>query len=196
LRRIVGPDGRDVPLPPLPPTREVMTPAEAYVLTSLLTSVVQSGTATAAKRLARPIAGKTGTSNDARDTWFVGYTPELVAGVWVGYDDRRPLGRRESGAKSALPVWIELMGTALRGKPVVDFPVPSGVMVTRIDPDAGRARGGLPRRDAADRGRAAAGRRRPEHLPDGAARRHRLERAAGSDPLNRRRSPRGAAITR
>jgi penicillin-binding protein 1A len=137
LKRIVGPDGRDVPLPALPPPREVMTPAEAYVLTSLLTSVVQSGTATAAKRLARPIAGKTGTSNDARDTWFVGYTPELVAGVWVGYDDRRPLGRRESGAKAALPVWIELMGTALRGRPVVEFPVPSGVMVTRIDPASG-----------------------------------------------------------
>ena len=137
LIKIVGPDGREVPLPGREPAREVMTPAEAYVLTNLLTSVVQTGTAVAAKRLERPIAGKTGTSNEARDTWFVGYTPDLVAGVWVGYDDRRPLGRRESGAKAALPVWIDMMTELLRGKPAVDFPMPSGVVSARIDPTTG-----------------------------------------------------------
>jgi len=137
LTKIVGPDGREVALPAREAAREAMTPAEAYVLTSMLTSVVQSGTAVAAKRLERPIAGKTGTSNDARDAWFVGYTPDFVAGVWVGFDDRRPLGRRESGAKAALPVWIDLVAEVLRGRPAVDFPMPSGVASARIDPATG-----------------------------------------------------------
>ena len=137
LLKIVGPDGREVPLPAREPAREAMTAAEAYVLTSMLTSVVQTGTAVAAKRLARPIAGKTGTSNEARDAWFMGYTPDFVAGVWVGYDDRRPLGRRESGARAALPVWIDLAAEVLAGRPAVDFPMPSGVVTARIDPATG-----------------------------------------------------------
>jgi penicillin-binding protein 1A len=137
VTRVVGPDGREVPLPEAEPPRDVMTPAEAYVLTSMLTSVVESGTAQRAASLRRPLAGKTGTSNDARDAWFVGYSPELVAGVWVGYDDRRPLGRRESGARSALPIWIDLMRAASEGRPRVGFPVPSGVVTARIDPATG-----------------------------------------------------------
>jgi penicillin-binding protein 1A len=137
VRRIVGPDGADVPLAAPEPGRDVLTPAEAYVVTSMLTSVVQSGTAVAAKRLRRPAAGKTGTSNDARDAWFVGYTPDVVCGVWVGYDDRRPLGRRESGARAALPVWIAVVEHASSGRPVVDFPMPTGVTTVRIDPATG-----------------------------------------------------------
>lgn len=137
ITRIVGPDGREVDLPEPEPPRDVMTPAEAYVLTSMLTSVIETGTARRALSLRRPLAGKTGTSNDARDAWFVGYSPELVAGVWVGYDDRRPLGRRESGAQSALPIWMEVMRVANEGRPRVGFPVPSGVTTARIDPASG-----------------------------------------------------------
>jgi penicillin-binding protein 1A len=115
----------------------------------MLQSVVQSGTAQAAKKLERPVAGKTGTSNDARDAWFVGYTSELVAGVWVGYDDHRPLGKGESGSKSALPIWIELMQAASKGRPAVAFPVPPGVEHVAIDPVSGlRAYEGMP--DAMD----------------------------------------------
>jgi penicillin-binding protein 1A len=137
ITRIQGPDGRDVALPELEEPREAMTPAEAYLLTSLLTSVVDRGTAVRARSLNRPIAGKTGTSNEARDAWFVGFTPDLVAGVWVGFDDRRSLGRRESGARSALPIWIEVMRGATEGRPRVDFPVPSGIVTARIDPRTG-----------------------------------------------------------
>lgn len=137
IRRIVAPDGRDVPLPDVEPPRDVMTPAEAYVLTSMLTSVVEHGTAQRARRLRRPVAGKTGTSNEVRDAWFVGYTADLVAGVWVGFDDHRPLGRRESGARSALPIWIDLMRVAHEGRPPTEFPMPSGVVTARIDPATG-----------------------------------------------------------
>jgi penicillin-binding protein 1A len=103
----------------------------------MLTSVVEHGTATRARALHRAVAGKTGTSNDARDAWFVGYSPETVAGVWVGYDDRRPLGRRESGGRTALPIWVDVMRTATDGRPDVGFPIPSGVVTARIDPATG-----------------------------------------------------------
>lgn len=137
IQRIEGPDGRDVPLPEREPARDVLTPAEAYLITSMLTSVVQEGTASAAQRLRRPLAGKTGTSNEARDAWFVGYSPSVVAGVWIGFDDRRSLGRRESGTRSALPVWIDVMRAALEDAPVTDFPVPSGIVTAKIDPESG-----------------------------------------------------------
>jgi penicillin-binding protein 1A len=137
VTRIEGPNGRDVPLPAREPPRDVLTPAEAYLVTSLLTSVVTDGTARAALALERPAAGKTGTSNEARDAWFVGYTPSTVAGVWVGFDDNRSLGRRESGGRAALPVWMDVIRTAERGRPPVDFPVPSGVVTVAIDPESG-----------------------------------------------------------
>lgn len=137
IRRIDGPGGRRVELAAPEPPRDVLTPAEAYVVTSMLTSVVDAGTATAAKRLRRPAAGKTGTSNEARDAWFVGYTPSVVAGVWVGFDDRRSLGRRESGARAALPIWIDVIRAAEGDRPPADFPVPSGVVTARIDPATG-----------------------------------------------------------
>jgi len=137
ITRIEGPDG-DVALPTAEEPRDAMTAAEAYVLTSMMTSVVHHGTARRARRLRRPLAGKTGTSNEARDAWFVGFSVDRVAGVWVGFDDRRPLGRRESGARSALPVWMELMETAHEGRPATAFPVPSGVETVSIDPATGR----------------------------------------------------------
>lgn len=138
VRAIYDSKGNKVKLPKPPPAAQVIKPQAAYVLTSMLESVVKTGTGQAAKKLNRPVAGKTGTSNQARDAWFVGYTAELVAGVWVGYDDHRPLGKGESGSKSALPIWVELMQSASEGRPAVDFPVPSGIEHVAIDPETGK----------------------------------------------------------
>lgn len=129
--------GQRIPLKGEHPGRDVLTPAEAYVVTSMLTSVVEYGTATKANVLQRPVAGKTGTSNAARDAWFVGYTPSVVAGVWVGFDDRRPLGRKESGGRSALPIWIDTVKAATKNTPPLNFPIPGGVTMARIDPASG-----------------------------------------------------------
>lgn len=137
ITEILDPEGEPIKLPARAPARDVLTRAEAYVVTSMLTSVVKEGTAARAQRLKRPAAGKTGTSNNARDAWFVGYTPEWVAGVWVGYDDNRPLGTKESGSKTALPIWVELMGAASKGRPVTEFAVPGGVVTAEIDPATG-----------------------------------------------------------
>ena len=141
ITRITGPDGRDVPLPARAAPQQVLTPEESWVVTSLLTSVIETPHATGsrARDLHRPVAGKTGTSNESRDAWFVGYTPDLVAGVWVGFDDRQPLGHGEEGARSALPVWLTFMRRyiALRHPPPIDFPRPAGITTARIDPATG-----------------------------------------------------------
>lgn len=138
ISRIVGPDGREIPLPDAPPSRRVMDEAEAYLITSMLTSVVDHGTAQRAKELKRPVAGKTGTSNDAKDVWFAGYSPEIVATVWIGYDDNRPLGRGETGGSTALPAWISFMRAAHEGKPRVDFARPSSITTARIGLTSGK----------------------------------------------------------
>lgn len=138
VTRIVGPDGKDVALKEPPPPRRVLEPAEAYVTTSMLQSVVDHGTATRAKALARPVAGKTGTSNEAKDTWFAGYSTEIAAVVWVGYDDAKPLGSGETGGSTALPAWVALMKAAHENKPRAEFPRPPGVSVVSIDPKTGK----------------------------------------------------------
>lgn len=118
--------------------RRGLDPALAYIVTDLMTSVVERGTATDARALGRPAAGKTGTTNEARDAWFVGFVPQLVAGGWVGYDDLTPLGRREYGGRAALPMWLGYMQEALEDVPVRDFgPPPAGVVVRRVDPATG-----------------------------------------------------------
>ncbi|HJK96168.1 MAG TPA: PBP1A family penicillin-binding protein [Polyangiaceae bacterium LLY-WYZ-14_1] len=137
VTRIEGPGGAPIDLPEPPSPKDVLSPALAYLVTSLLESVVDEGTGRRARALRRPVAGKTGTSNDARDAWFVGYTPELAAGVWVGFDDRRPLGRREGGARSALPAWVELMKTATDGRPESEFARPAGLVEEVVDPKTG-----------------------------------------------------------
>jgi penicillin-binding protein 1A len=137
VTRVEDASGHEVALPAAESSRDPLTPAEAYVVTSMLTSVVTAGTARSALSLHRPIAGKTGTSNDARDAWFAGYTPDLVSVVWVGFDDHRALGRRESGARTALPIWIDVMEHATHGRPTVDFAEPSGIVRVRIDPRSG-----------------------------------------------------------
>ncbi len=138
VTRIVGPDGKDVVLPPAPPSRPVLDPAEAYVTTSMLESVVQRGTGVRAKTLGRPVAGKTGTSNEERDTWFAGYSTEIAAVVWVGYDDNKPLGRGEAGGATALPAWVQIMKAAHENKPRAEFPRPPGVVMVAIDPKTGK----------------------------------------------------------
>jgi penicillin-binding protein 1A len=110
----------------------------AYLVTSVMESVIDEGTGAAAKgRLHRPAAGKTGTTSSERDAWFEGFTPDLVAGVWVGFDDMRDLGHGEQGARSALPIWIDVMNGALRGVAPKPFAQPPGIVVQRIDPATG-----------------------------------------------------------
>ena len=118
--------------------RTVLSPAEAYVMTSLLEGVIKSGSGAAARALGVPgaIAGKTGTTNDGRDAWFVGYSPGLVAVVWVGFDSNEPHGL--SGAQAALPIWAEFMRPALEAYAFQGFTVPSGVLFSDIDLDTGK----------------------------------------------------------
>jgi penicillin-binding protein 1A len=120
---------------------EITSPQTSYLLTSMLEGVVQSGTGTAAKELGRPVAGKTGTTNDQHDAWFIGYTPDVLAGVWVGYDDHRPLGRDATGGRVAAPIWVDFMKNAIRDKPATDFAMPEGIRCVLIDRATGlRAR--------------------------------------------------------
>ncbi|MCC6555491.1 MAG: PBP1A family penicillin-binding protein [Polyangiaceae bacterium] len=137
ITKIAGPDGVEVALPPRAPARRVMEESEAYVLTSVLTSVVQTGTGKAARSLGRPVAGKTGTSNQSKDAWFVGFSPEIACAVWTGYDDAAPLGKGEVGATAALPAWIDFMKKAHERRPISDFPVPGGLTRVMIDPATG-----------------------------------------------------------
>jgi penicillin-binding protein 1A len=122
-----------------PVKKQVIDKSTAYIMTSMLTSVVQGGTASRARGLGRPAAGKTGTTNDLNDAWFVGYTPQLTTGVWVGNDIKVPLGRGETGAKAAIPIWLGFMQKALKNKPVEQFKVPEGVIYADIDSRNGRA---------------------------------------------------------
>ena len=116
---------------------ETIPPPVAYVATSLMRSVVEEGTAVAVRDLGRPAAGKTGTANEYRDAWFSGYTPDLVATSWVGFDDHASLGTGETGGKAALPIWLGFMRAALDGKPARDFDLPPGVQTVRVDPGSG-----------------------------------------------------------
>ncbi|MBF0202774.1 MAG: PBP1A family penicillin-binding protein [Desulfamplus sp.] len=116
---------------------KVIDMSTAYIMTNMMESVVQSGTATKAKELGRPAAGKTGTTNDIHDALFVGYTPRYTTGVWVGFDKDKSLGSGESGAKSALPIWLEYMKGALEGKSVMSFNVPEGVVFHNVNPATG-----------------------------------------------------------
>jgi penicillin-binding protein 1A len=122
-----------------PQDTQAISPQTAFIMTHLLRGVVQNGTGRKMKALHRPVAGKTGTTNDLRDAWFVGFTPRLVCGVWVGQDDNLPLGRKETGARAAGPIWLEFMKQALKNDPPQDFPVPPGVVFARIDPKSGQA---------------------------------------------------------
>ena len=127
-------DGSDQPL--LAP--RVIDPRNDYLMTSLLHSVIDHGTGFAVKQLGRSdLAGKTGSTNDHHDGWFCGFNADLVATVWVGFDDYRSLGRGEFGAKTALPIWMAFMGPALEGKPEASLPMPPGIVTATIDRTTG-----------------------------------------------------------
>jgi len=121
-----------------PSFQDAIRPEVAYVTTNLLKGVVQNGTGRAAKALNRPVAGKTGTTNDYRDAWFVGYTPDLAAGVWVGFDDNRSMGRGQTGGRTAAPIWVDFMIQALKDHPVLDFTPPDSVVIRTIDRESGK----------------------------------------------------------
>jgi penicillin-binding protein 1A len=136
IRYVTDPRGRLIE-ENIPEGREAVKPAVVYVLTHMLRGVVARGTATAARAWDRPIAGTTGTTNDFSNAWFVGYTPSLVAGVWVGRDRGGSLGRDETSARAALPIWIAPVRDILKDRPAEDFPVPEGVAMARIDMTTG-----------------------------------------------------------
>ena len=120
-----------------PALRRVIARETAYIMNSMMEDVVQRGTGRRARALGRPLAGKTGTTNEFSDAWFIGYTPQLVAGTWVGFDDRRSIGDKETGASAALPIWMTFMEKVLARYPVAEFSIPEGIVYARIDPGSG-----------------------------------------------------------
>src|SRR5437764_5658641 len=115
--------------------KEAVASETAYVITHMLRGVVERGTGDAAKSIGRPIAAKTGTTNDYSNAWFVGFTPRLATGVWVGYDRPRSLGKDETGSRVAVPIWVTYMGKVLGDSPKEDFPVPDHVVSMLVDED-------------------------------------------------------------
>jgi penicillin-binding protein 1A len=121
----------------IPGKEKVIEKTTAYIMTHLLEGVVQNGTGWRAKALNRPVAGKTGTTNDLFDAWFVGFVPQYTAGVWVGFDEEASLGKYETGSRAASPIWVGFMKRILKDKPVKVFEVPEGVVFTQIDAQTG-----------------------------------------------------------
>ncbi len=120
-----------------PQTRQVLDPVTAYEMVDLLKGVIQDGTGRFAKRLHRPAGGKTGTTDWCRDAWFIGFTPNIVTGVWIGREDNQPLGKRETGGRVACPVWTWFMEKALKNTPVHRFPIPEGIAFAPVNQKTG-----------------------------------------------------------
>jgi penicillin-binding protein 1A len=128
----------ELPPTPSPVLKErAISPQNAFIMTHLLQGVVQHGTGQRAKVLGRPVAGKTGTSSDYSDAWFVGYTPSLLTGVWVGFDDKTSLGKNETGARAALPIWISFMDRALKNAPIEIPKPPKGITLIKVNIETG-----------------------------------------------------------
>lgn len=126
------------PLPADQLAERVISPQNSWLLTDMMADVIKRGTGVRARALGRSdIAGKTGTTNEAKDTWFNGFTPNLVATVWVGYDQERPLGEHEEGSRTALPIWIHFMREALKGVPDKRRPMPEGLVQLRVSSRTG-----------------------------------------------------------
>lgn len=121
----------------IPQGKPALSPEVAYLITHMLQGAVQRGTGVGAKVLGRAVAGKTGTTNDYSNAWFIGFTPELVTGVWVGHDKPQSLGENESGARAALPIWVSYMGRVLLRTSAEEFRPPEGVVLVPIDLDPG-----------------------------------------------------------
>jgi penicillin-binding protein 1A len=123
-----------------PVMTQAIRPEVAFVTADMLRAVVEDPDGTAhglAAPLGRPVAGKTGTASESRDAWFVGMTPDLAAGVWVGFDDHEPLGQKETGGRAAGPIWLDFMKAAVEVRAREEFVAPPGVVKVRIDPRTG-----------------------------------------------------------
>jgi penicillin-binding protein 1A len=120
-----------------PIVEQVIDSRIAFISSYIMQDVVESGTGRRVKSIGRPVAGKTGTTNDVRDAWFLGFTPSLVTGVWVGFDQERSLGQHEVGGRAAAPIWLYFMSQALSGTPIETFPVPEGIVFVKVDPKTG-----------------------------------------------------------
>ena len=116
---------------------QVIDPRIAFMTTYVMQDVVESGTGRRVKSIGRPVAGKTGTTNDIRDAWFIGFTPSTIAGVWIGFDQEKSLGKQEVGGRAAAPIWLYFMEKALQGKPVEAFTAPEGIMFVKVDAKTG-----------------------------------------------------------
>jgi penicillin-binding protein 1A len=136
IHRIVDADGK-VLEEYTPRAVQVISEQTAYLLTSLLQSVVREGTGRVVRSLGVPCAGKTGTTNEFKDAWFIGYTPDKIAGIWIGRDQPKNLGSRETGGRVAAPVWLRYMQKTAARASAKDFPMPSGIVFSRIDPKTG-----------------------------------------------------------
>jgi penicillin-binding protein 1A len=117
--------------------KKVIDMSTAYIMTNIMESVVKSGTGWRIRALKRPVAGKTGTTNNLFDAWFLGYTPRYTTGVWVGLDKEAPLGKGETGSRAASPIWLDYMRNALKGKTIRTFNVPEGIVFAKIDAKTG-----------------------------------------------------------
>jgi penicillin-binding protein 1A len=119
-------------------SEQVIDPRIAFMTTYVMQDVVESGTGRRVKSIGRPVAGKTGTTNDTRDAWFIGFTPSLITGVWIGFDQEKSMGRQEVGGRAAAPVWLYFMEKVLANTPVEAFPVPEGIIFVKVDHKTGR----------------------------------------------------------
>ncbi|MDA0221011.1 MAG: penicillin-binding protein 1A [Proteobacteria bacterium] len=137
----------DASVPALPDLREqIVDPVTAYQMVSILEGVVLRGTGARIASLGRPLAGKTGTTNEYRDAWFMGFSPDLALGVYVGFDQPESLGKGETGSSVAVPIWKAFMGEALEGAPIIPFRIPDGVRLVRVDGDRGLLPGSVTER--------------------------------------------------
>ncbi len=117
--------------------KQVLSPQTAYIMSYLLKEVVKDGTGWRARVLKRPVAGKTGTTNDQKDAWFIGFTPYLLTGVYVGFDEPKPMGKYETGSRAASPIWVKYRLKVEKEYPIEDFPKPDGIVMAKIDPKTG-----------------------------------------------------------
>jgi penicillin-binding protein 1A len=124
-------------------SEQVIDPRIAFITSYVMQDVVISGTGTRARSIGRPVAAKTGTTNDNRDAWFIGMTPSLITGVWVGFDQEASLGSQEVGGRAAAPVWLYFMEKALQKTPVESFPVPQGIAFVKVNAQTGKPAGSL-----------------------------------------------------
>ncbi len=187
ITRIIDRDGNEMDNMAVEP-RQAIDDATAYVMTSLLESVVQEGTGRRVRVLDRPVAGKTGTTNDFRDAWFLGYTPHMAAGAWVGFDQERPLGRSETGSRAAIPIWLDFMEGAVADQPKTPFSPPASVVFAEIDRHTGL-------RATADGPHTVTECFKPGTVPDAPARLVSKSLPAEPEPPPVRRPPRPTVIT-